>query len=270
MVSEKICLDIIKDLYGKMSTLTTKHMLSDDKEEISESRISNALSAADLYRPLLARYDLQDIDSAVRWLTLGGYLRSFGFGITNQVTGYELTRKGCEVVERGQFPDEERKLFYRENPYAVFIAHQFNKDDQSLVRYIRDDLLKPRGFHVVSGRAMGLEQFRVSILNKIRDSRFFICLLTKRVPLESGGYISSVWLYQEIGAAMAFGKNPLLLVEQGIDSHFVGEFQKIYEHIPFTRSNHTAVFPDIIRRLEADLEGSMIPLPKPNQGPQLL
>jgi hypothetical protein len=117
---------------------------------------------------------------------------------------------------------------------------------------------------------VSLEQFRVSILNKIRDSRFFICLLTKRVPLESGGYISSVWLYQEIGAAMAFGKKPLLLVEQGIDSHFVGEFQKIYEHIPFTRSNHTAVFPDIIRRLEADLEGSMIPLPKPNQGPQLL
>ena len=61
---------------------------------------------------------------------------------------------------------------------------------------------------------------------------------------------------------MAFGKKPLLLAEEGIDPHFVGELQKTYEHIEFTRSNHTRVFKRVVERFNADLEADLIPLPK--------
>ena len=85
--------------------------------------------------------------------------------------------------------------------------------------------------------------------------------LTKRAALASGSFASSVWLYQETGVAVAYGKKPLLLVEEGIDSEYVGELQRIYEHITFTRSNHPERFEAIARRLLIDLEANNIPLP---------
>ncbi len=86
--------------------------------------------------------------------------------------------------------------------------------------------------------------------------------MTKREELASGEFASSVWLYQETGVAVAYGKQPLLLVEEGIDSHYVGELQSIYEHISFTRSNHPQKFEGIIRRIVVDLEANLIPLPQ--------
>ena len=122
--------------------------------------------------------------------------------------------------------------------------------------------MEPEGFKVYEGNAEGLEQFRDSILNKIRDSRFFLCLLTKRIRLKLGGFVSSVWLYQEIGASIAFDKNPLVLVEDGIDPHYAGELQKNYEYIEFSRSNYSRIFKNVPIRLKLDLERNLIPLPK--------
>ncbi|MFH0812309.1 MAG: hypothetical protein V2A69_05660, partial [Pseudomonadota bacterium] len=67
--------------------------------------------------------------------------------------------------------------------------------------------------------------------------------------------------YQEIGAAMAYEKKPLLLVEEGIDPQYVGELQKFYEYVPFTRSNHPRVFQSVLRRLQVDLDAALIPQP---------
>lgn len=119
----------------------------------------------------------------------------------------------------------------------MFIAHQFNPDDTALVTFIRDRILVPAGFELIDGRAERLEEFRTSILTKIKQARFFLCLLTKRIELASGAFASSVWLYQEMGVAVAYGKKPLLLVEDNIDPQYVGELQSIYEHIVFNCSN---------------------------------
>jgi hypothetical protein len=130
------------------------------------------------------------------------------------------------------------------------------------VAFVRESVLDPRGFNVLEGRAEGLEDFRTAILNKIRRARFFLCLLTQRATLSSGDYVSSVWLYQETGVAVAYGKKPLLLVEEGVGKEYVGELQRIYEYVPFTRSNHARVFPGIAKRFLADLESCKIPAPK--------
>ena len=76
----------------------------------------------------------------------------------------------------------------------------------------------------------------------MKRARFFVCLLTQRASLESGGYVSSVWLYQEVGAAVALGKKPLLLIEEGMDRHYEGELQRTYEHISFSRSHYERDF----------------------------
>ena len=151
-----------------------------------------------VYRHFLAVYSLEEIESALRWLEYGGYFAQAGtFGIMSMLSEHMsfriLNDQGCAVYNRGRFSDEERKLFYRdEEPYAVFIAHQFIRDDEQLVEYIQKRVLSPIGMKLVSGRVDGLEEFRHTILKKIKECRFFLCLLTKRVELPSGEYASSL------------------------------------------------------------------------------
>ena len=263
MVSERICLDILLAIQGRSVTFSVSS--KDEKAHERKSTDQNSLTIAGLYRPLLAQYNLEEIDAAVRWLELGEYVHKVFHGMLSVVSGqyyYQLTPRGIEAANARRFPDAERVLFYQEeDPYAVFIGQQFNADDLELVAYVRDTVLKPNGFTAFEGKAEGLEDFRSAILTKIKRARFFLCLLTRRAALVSGNYVSSVWLYQETGAAVAYGKRPLLLVEEGIAQEYVGEPQKAYEFIPFTRSNHARVFAGIAQRFKADLQSNNIPLP---------
>jgi hypothetical protein len=214
-----------------------------------------------IYRTFLKDYSLEDIDTGMRWLKYGGYLSQTSRTIRGPFWNV-LTEKGKAVADQGAFDDEEKNLFYRlEDPYSVFVAHQFNKDDQDVVDYIRDTVLAPEGYKLLEGRAEGLEEFRQSILSKIQKGRFFICLLTKQTELVSGQYASSVWLYQETGVAVAYGKRPLLLVEEGISTEYIGELQRIYEYITFTRINYPRKFKAICRRFNVDLKVALIPKP---------
>jgi len=70
------------------------------------------------------------------------------------------------------------------------------------------EALRQNGFSATDGKVDGLDAFRGEIIRKIRDARLFVCLLTTREPLHDGSFASSVWLYQETGAAIALGKNP--------------------------------------------------------------
>jgi len=259
MVSEKICLEILQMMRGNRATITRQWHDSGDSAPQTDYA-DNSITVGDLYRPLHIRYDLSEIEAAMRWLTVNGFLSKTEWGLRGPWV-HTLTEKACVVADDGSFSDEDQKLFYRIDPYAVFIAHQFNQDDEELVNYIKGTVLEPNGFHSLDGKAESLEEFRHSILTKIKKARFFLCLLTCRTALESGSSVSSVWLYQEIGAAIAYGKKPLLLVEEGIDPHYVGELQRVYEYSNFNRSNHPRVFKSILQKLNIDLESALIPLP---------
>jgi hypothetical protein len=257
MVSESNCLAILRLMRGRNVTLTVSY--GDDVPK--KSTENDAATASDIYRNLLAKYSLEDIDAAMRWLELGQYVGK-GSATLRGPFWHSLTETGKAAADRGGFTDDEKRLLYQEqDPKAVFIAHQFNKDDSDLVKYISGKVLEPLGFTMLDGRADGLEEFRTAVLTKMRRARFFLCLLTKRQELASGSFVSSVWLYQETGAAVAFGKKPLLLVECGMASEYVGELQSIYEHIAFTRSNHPEQFEQIGRRFLADLDSNNIPRP---------
>lgn len=262
MVSEQIALDIVASFVGRVATVTRTFNLDDAQPPTKQvSREKNALSDSDLVRPLLARYSLADIDAAIRWLSLGGYISRTEW-VLGGIWVHVLTDKGLEVAKAKAFAPEERKLFYGQvEPYLVFIAHQFREEDASLRDYIHREVLVPQGYTAVDGRVEGLEEFRHAIVGNIQRARSFVCLLTHRSQLVQGGHVSSVWLYQEIGAAVALGKAPLLLVEEGMDSHYAGELQKTYEYIPFTRDNYREQFMDVVRRLNVDLEHHGIPLP---------
>ena len=144
MVSEKICLEILKLMRGRKATVTQRFHGSDG-DEVKTDHADNSVTEGDLYRPMLARYDISDIDAAVRWLKLGAFLSRTEWGLRGPWV-HTLTDKACAVADAGSFSEEDRKLLYRVDPYAVFIAHQFNSDDEELVGYIKREVLKPNGF----------------------------------------------------------------------------------------------------------------------------
>ncbi len=227
--------------------------------DVQRSTEAHAMPPGHLTRSLLARYPLTDIDAAVRWLEIGGYLSSSGYGFAPRLL-IQLTPKGVAFAERGHLEDNERQLVYQENPYAAFVARQFAQADDALFAYLRNAVLAPIGIKALDGRVDNIEGFRGDILRKIRSSRYFICILTTRKQLLEGTWASSVWLYQETGAAVALGKQPLILVEDGMDEHFAGEVQKNYEYIPFLRAAFQGPFGEVARRIRNDLAEHHIPL----------
>jgi hypothetical protein len=67
MVSESICLEILQFLRGR--TLTVSQ--SRDTGEPQKSTEADSAAAAHIYRHLLSKYSLSDIDAAMRWLEFG-------------------------------------------------------------------------------------------------------------------------------------------------------------------------------------------------------
>src|SRR5262249_47186797 len=119
MVSETIC----------VSVLTTLH---EGKFIINESgERHEGLPERTLYQRLLPRYELVQIDNAIKWLEIGDYLVRNGWGLA-PLYALSLSEKGREAAGRGSVSDEDRKLLHQVDPYAVFIAYQFNNDDIEL------------------------------------------------------------------------------------------------------------------------------------------
>ena len=120
----------------------------------------------------------------------------------------ELSSKIDEVLNR--LPKSDVRGNIREN--TVFLSCRFA--DSQYIDGLKD-LLVETGFEVVTGdNASGY--ISEAILERIRESEFFISLMTRDKEKTDGTYTTSPWLLEEKGAALAFGKYLVLLVEEGV------------------------------------------------------
>jgi hypothetical protein len=266
MITEGLCLAVVQALRGQRYTMTLTLNLDDTPgaaPKVSESPHDNAMPPGRLIRLLLATYSLADIEAAIRWLEIGEYVGEISQGVIVHRALLKLTPKGIAFADAGRLAAAERDLLYQEDPYAAFVARQFAAQDNELFAFLAERVLAPVGIKALDGRADGIEAFRGEILRKIRLARFFVCMLTRRAELRDGTFASSVWLYQETGAAVALGKKPLILVEDGLGEHYAGELQKNYEYIPFVRSGYAEAFEGVGQRILNDLDANHIPRPSP-------
>jgi hypothetical protein len=90
MVSESICLAILQFVRGRSRTLTTTFGDAEPQKSVHQ----DAATDSDIYRHLLSRYDLADIDAAMRWLELGHYIGQSSATIRGPFWR-ELTDKGA-------------------------------------------------------------------------------------------------------------------------------------------------------------------------------
>jgi CheY-like chemotaxis protein len=110
---------------------------------------------------------------------------------------------------------------------SVFLSHRFAEKEyvEGLTR-----LLENEGFSVITGRSANT-YISQAILQRVKEAEFFLCLMTRDKSKADGTYTTSSWLLEEKGAALAFGKRIVLMVEEGVED--VGGLQGDWQRIHF-------------------------------------
>lgn len=133
---------------------------------------------------------------------------------------------------------------------VVFLAYQFK--DRELAKGLRL-LLQNNGFTPLDGENLP-ERISKGILKRIKQSSSFIAIITKRDELSDGGYTTSSWLLEEKGAALMVNKTVILMVEQGVNDHYIGYLQSDSQRIHFDRNSFANKMWDVINQLKYDEE----------------
>ncbi len=110
---------------------------------------------------------------------------------------------------------------------SVFLSYRFA--EKEYVEGLRQ-LLEQEGFSPVTGLSANT-YISQAILHRIKDAEFFLCLMTRDKSKTDGTFTTSPWLLEEKGAALAFGKRIVLMVEEGVED--VGGLQGDWQRIHF-------------------------------------
>ncbi|MEO3773439.1 hypothetical protein [Micromonospora sp. B9E7] len=129
---------------------------------------------------------------------------------------------------------------------SVFLSYRFKEEDG----YVRglSGLLEDHGFTVITGRAAD-GYVGMAVLNRIRECEFFVSLMTRaRQFVEPGEkFATSAWLIEEKGAALAFSKYMVLLVEEGVDD--IGGLHGDWQRHQFTAPTFTTAARAAVQQL---------------------
>jgi len=129
----------------------------------------------------------------------------------------------------------------------IFLAHIFV--EENLIEKLKN-IIEQYDYHWKEGKRDDLGSISEDILTKIKDCGFFIAVVTKKDQLKSGNFTTSSWLIEEKGAALAFGHRPLIMVEKGVDRHYVGFLQSDDEMIYFNKSNFDTKIKEAMKKIE--------------------
>jgi hypothetical protein len=136
----------------------------------------------------------------------------------------------------------------------IFLAHKF--DEEPLIKKLKD-IIKLNKFTCKEGKRTDLGSISEDILKKIKDCGFFIAVMTKRDELRDENFTTSSWLIEEKGAALAFGHRPLIMVEDGVNRHYVGFLHSDDEMIYFDRSNFDKKIEEAIKKIKNTYKGML-------------
>ncbi|MBN1186106.1 MAG: hypothetical protein JXB49_27750 [Bacteroidales bacterium] len=119
------------------------------------------------------------------------------------------------------------------NTNSVFLSYRFAE-----IGYIDGlrTLLEREGFTVITGKENNTYIGR-AIISKIKSAEFFLSLMTKADKKNDGSFTTSAWLLEEKGAALAFEKKIVLMVEDGVNDF--GGLQGDWQRIHFSEKDFT-------------------------------
>jgi hypothetical protein len=109
MVTEELCQKIVARMYGSSCTATRTFFPDSATETRTEVVHQHSMSRHDLYDELLLQFDIREVDDAISWLKVRGFVAAFGFGLMAPEMGYSLTDKGIRYGESRTMDDEDRQ-----------------------------------------------------------------------------------------------------------------------------------------------------------------
>ncbi len=107
MVTEQLCEAIVASMYRRSCTATSTMLPGTPDQKVTTVAHDHAVSRQDLYDNLLLKFDIREIDDAISWLKVRGYIGAFGFGLAVPEMGYELTPKGISYGESHKMSQED-------------------------------------------------------------------------------------------------------------------------------------------------------------------
>ena len=130
---------------------------------------------------------------------------------------------------------------------SVFLSYRFADVD-----YVNglSSLLEKEGFDIITGQDANT-YISTAILDRIRSSQFFLCMMTRADEKTDGTFTTSSWLLEEKGAALAFGKKIVLMVEDGVSD--IGGLQGDWQRIHFTPKGFTIAALKAVQQLTSYL-----------------
>ncbi len=129
-----------------------------------------------------------------------------------------------EAVELLQTKTKEKQLAIKEK--TVFVSYKFAEEEyvEGLINYLTDN-----GFEAITGKESNT-YISKSIIKKIKESEYFLCLMTKDKEKKDGTFTTSPWLLEEKGVAIAANKKIVILIEEGVTDFggLHGDWQRIH------------------------------------------
>ncbi len=130
---------------------------------------------------------------------------------------------------------------------SVFLSYRFAETE-----YVEglSALLEKDGFSITTGQDANT-YISTAVLDRIRSCQFFLCLMTRADEKADGTFTTSPWLLEEKGAALAFGKKIVLMVEDGVTD--VGGLQGDWQRIHFSPKGFTTAAIKAVEQLKSYL-----------------
>ncbi|PKP59028.1 MAG: hypothetical protein CVT89_01820, partial [Candidatus Altiarchaeales archaeon HGW-Altiarchaeales-2] len=117
------------------------------------------------------------------------------------------------------------------NKKGIFVSYSFSKEDGEIIEWFIDELGKY--FECKNAKSPEAKSLIKKIIPKIGENPMFCAILTKKYKTAKG-YMSSPWIYSEIGSAVTLDKDYLIFVEKGVMDF--GMVPRDYEYVSFDRS----------------------------------
>lgn len=193
----------------------------------------------------------EELDRNIKYLEGKGAIRVFwkiggSFQAKLESFGLDLLDEYLQAKNNQSYPSQSMSSYATNK--TIFLAQQFS--DENIINKFKKNIEKS-GFEWKEGKRDDLGSISEDILKKISSCGFFIAVMTKRDQLkELESYTTSSWLVEEKGAALAFGHRPLIMVQEGVERHYVGYLQKDDQMIYFNESNLETKISEAIRMIE--------------------
>ncbi|MGV3588883.1 MAG: hypothetical protein ACO1OF_17890 [Adhaeribacter sp.] len=128
---------------------------------------------------------------------------------------------------------------------SIFVSYRFAESEyvEGLIEY-----LKEKGYAIATGNESN-QFISNAIISRIKQSEFFLCLMTKDKEKIDGTFTTSPWLLEEKGVALAANKKIVLLIEEGVTDY--GGLQGDWQRIHFTAKGFISAVQKAIRQIKS-------------------